>query len=253
MVNKKEVKKHKKTDENLEIKKEADKEEEKPRIQKKWIKQKQNKQIMWAIILMASLILIIVLVPFIVKNFVNKFVLFNLDFQKTKLGNIYFWSTRVPIVDNQGEIVNEYTMNFRNDPRELEKIEFTSFKNDVDYIYFKKNAVVYITFNPEMEACEDNLVALIPLAGFLRDFAKQNISSAVTDKNYAKINNMTYAACEDFKNNTIIYINSGNKTEIRKNDLNCYALTYNNCEITKVTEKFELVILEKYMSYFVKK
>jgi len=212
-------------------------------------KEIQNRQVMWAIILMVSLILIILLVPFIVKNFINKFVYLNLDWQKTKLGKIFFYSTRVPIIDKEGNIVDVYTMNFRNDPRDLEKIEFIPLEKDPD-IYFRQDKTVYISLNPDMEACEDNTIALIPLAGFLRDFGGFNISSAVSDSDYARANNMTYAVCGIYPQNTVIYINSGNKTEIKKTEKDCYELTYSNCEIIKATEKFELLILEKYMSYF---
>jgi len=204
---------------------------------------------MWAIVLMASIILIILLVPFIVGNFINKFVYLNLDFQKTKLGDIFFYSTRVPIINEQEDIVDSYSMNFRNNPKKLEKIEF-SHPNDVDYVYFKKEEVVYISLNPEMEPCEDTTIALIPFAGFLRDFAKQNVSSAVSDEDYANSTGIPYVTCENSVNNTVLYINSGAKTEIKKSARNCYELIYNDCEITKVTEKFTLLVLEKYMSYF---
>ncbi len=214
-------------------------------------KEIQNRQIMWAVILMASIILIVVLVPFIVKNYVNEFVYLKLDFQKTKLGEIFFYSTKVPIADSRGKVIDVYTMNFRNNPRKLDKIEF-SHPNDVGYVYFKKDETVYISLDPEMEVCEDNAIALIPFAGFLRDFAKQNVSSAVSDEDYSNSTGIPYVTCENSANNTVIYVNSGAKTEIKKTAKNCYELTYANCEITKVTEKFTLLVLEKYMSYFIR-
>lgn len=243
----------KKIEEKVEDKeiKEEKIEEKKSKLTKK---QKQNKQVIWLIILMVSIILIVILVPFITKNYINKFVYLNLDFQKTKLGELIFYSTRVPITSQEGKIVNEYTMNFRNNPKRLEKINFIPFENDVDYVYFKKDEVVYISFNPKMQVCEDNAVALIPFTGFLRDFAKQDVGSAISNKTYANINNMTYATCETAgEKNTVIYINSGEETKIEKTSRTCYELTYADCEITKVTERFELLILEKYMSYFVRK
>lgn len=231
MVNKKEVKKKK---------------PEKGKILKE-INKKQNKQIMWAIILMASLILIIIFVPLIVKNFFNKFVYMNLDWQKTKLGDIMFYSTRVPIANLQGTITGSYSMNFRNDPRKLDNISVYVFE---DWIEFEKDKPVYITLYPEMEACEDNSIALINLVGFLRDFAGLNVKSAVSKLDYAKKNNLSYVTCKNTPNNTVIYINSGTKTEISKINPNCYEIIYNNCEIIPVTEKFMLIILGKYMGYF---
>lgn len=247
MVEEKEV--IEKKEEKEKGKKETNSKKKRKKLSKKDI---QNRQLMWAIILMGSIILIILFVPFITTNFINKFVYLNLNFQKTKLGDIFFYSTRVPIINNQEDIVDSYSMNFRNNPKKLEKIEF-SHPNDVGYIYFKKNEVVYISLDPEMEHCEDTAIALIPFAGFLRDFAKQNVSSAVSDEDYANLNNISYATCENSPDNTVIYINSGAKTEIKKTERNCYELIYNDCEITKVTERFTLLVLEKYMSYFVRK
>jgi len=226
-----------------------EKSKKKKKLSKKDI---QNRQIMWAIILMASIILIVIFVPFITKNYINEFVYLKLDFQKTKLGEIFFYSTKVPIADGQGKVVDDYTMNFRNNPKKLEKIEVSYLKNDVDYVYFRKDAIVYISLNPEMEVCEDNVIALLPFAGFLRDFAMQNVSSAVSDEDYANSTGILYVTCENSPDNTVIYVNSGDKTEIKKTAKNCYELTYADCEITKVTERFTLLVLEKYMSYFTK-
>ena len=217
------------------------------KIYKRELNKKQNRQIMWAIILMVSLILIIILVPLIVKNFFNKFVYINLDWQKTKLGDIMFYSTRVPIASAQGTITGSYSMNFRNDPRKLDNISIYVFQ---DWIEFEKDKPAYITLYPEMEACEDNSIALINLVGFLRDFAGLNVKSAVGKLDYAKQNNLSYVTCKNTPNNTVIYINSGAKTEISKISPNCYEIIYNNCEIIPVTERFMLIILGKYMNYF---
>lgn len=229
-----------------------DKKNKKKKKRKLSKKEMQNRQIMWAVILMAGLLLIIILVPLIVEKFINKFVYLNLDFQKTKLGEVLFYSTRVPIINARGDIIDSYSMNFRNNPKKLEEIKF-SYPNDVGYVYFKKDEIIYISLNPEMGVCEDTTIALIPLVGFLRDFAKQNVSSAVSDETYANMNNMSYVTCENSPNNTVIYVNSGAKTEIKKTAKNCYEFIYKDCEIIKVTERFTLLVLEKYMSYFVKK
>ena len=237
-----------------EIKKEIEsgieKEEEKGR--KLDLKKKENRQLMWAVILMVSVFLIIILVPIIKINFFDKFVYLKLDFQKTKLGNIPFYSTRVPITDKFGNVAGLYSINIRNDPRKLEEVNFTRNFTDVDYIYFKEGKTVYISLDPKMDPSEDITIALIPLAGFLRDFAKQNVSSAYSDFSYALQNNVPYVTCSSNPDNTVIHVNSGDKTEIRKTARNCYELIYANGEILKTTERFMMLILEKYMSYFYK-
>ena len=139
-------------------------------------------------------------------------------------------------------------MNFREDPRELEDVK-VNMKDNI--VKFKKNNTVYISLDPEMQACEDNSIALMNLAGFLRDFAGLEVKSAVNNKTFAEENGMNYADCENSPYNTVIYINSGNETSISEIG-NCYQLIYSDCEILEVTEKFMLVILENYMSYFVR-
>jgi hypothetical protein len=244
---KKEVMKKTAAEPEKKIEVEAEKNSEKS---KKAIWEKQNKQIMWAGILMISVILIVVLVPFIRQNYINKFVYANLDFQKTKLGDILFYSTRIPITDKQGQIIGSYSTNFRKDPRKLENIPVNLTKG---VVAFRKDNTVYISLNPLMESCPDNTLAFINLAGFLRDFAGLNIKSAVSDKKYGQENNILYANCQSAKNNTVIFITSGNETKITQTFDNCYELSYKNCEVLNVSEKFMIEIIDNYMSYFVKK
>lgn len=211
------------------------------------LKKKQSKQVLWAVILMVALLLIVLGTPYVIKNYFNKFVYIKLDFEKTQLGNIKFYSTKIPIANTGGEIIGVYTMNFRNDPRKLEHLTHNIKDNKV---IFKKDKKVYISFNPDMKACDNTTIALMNLAGFLKDFGNLDISSAVTYYDYARDNNLSYVTCENSPDNTVITIDEGEKTEIKKISDKCYSITYNNCEIMPVTEKFMLIILEAYMSYF---
>ena len=212
-------------------------------------REKQNKQILWAIVLMLSIIIIVVAVPFITKNFVNKFVYITLDFQKTKLGDLIFYSTRVPIANKQAQITGSYSMNFREDPRKLDHIEVDVPGNA---ILFKKDQEVYITLDPEMNVCEDSAIGMINLAGFIKDFAGFNVSSGFIDEEYANQSGFDYVTCKNHPNNTIISVSSGNQSQIKKYADRCYELTYADCEINQVSEKFMLLVLEKYMEYFVR-
>jgi hypothetical protein len=217
---------------------------------KKSIDKKQSKQVMWAIILMLAIILIVLFVPSIWKNYANKFVYIDLDFQKTQLGKIFFYSTRVPTTDMKGQINGAYAINFRKDPRQLESIPVNLSKG---IITFRKDNTVYISLNPNMKSCEDNTLAFINLAGFLRDFAGLKIKSAVSDKKYGEENSILYADCKSSQNNTVIFITSGEETKITQTSENCYELTYKNCEVLDVSEKFMVEILDNYMNYFIRK
>lgn len=221
------------------------------KISKDSINKKQNKQIMWAIILMVSIILIVVLVPIIKQNFFDKFVYLKLDFQKTKIGDLIFYSANIPVTDFAGKnIVGTYSINFRSDPRKIESIPVNIIGGNV--INFTKNRPVYITLNPQMEKCDDNIISMATLAGFLKGFGGLNIKSAVTDEDYAKQNNLSYITCKDSLTNTVIYIDSGDETKIEEVEKNCYKLTYSNCEMVPVAERFIFKILENYMDYFVR-
>lgn len=239
MANKKEVK-------NKEAKK---KEPEKKKISKKGIKKKQNKQVMWAIILMASLIFIIIIVPFITKNFINKFQYINLDFQKTQLGNMKFYSTKIPVADSSNNVIGSFSINFRNDPRELENINF---KKTTTVPVFTKDKPVYISPGKIERNCVESSAATLTIAGFLRQFAQLNVSAGISDKKVAEENNFPYITCANTKKNTVIEIIEGNETKIEQISPDCYRLIYKDCEIMKVSEKFILAIIEGYMDSFTK-
>ena len=215
-------------------------------------KTKQNKTIIIAIALMASVLLIMFLVPYIKHNYFNKFEYMRLDFQKTQLGDLYFYSTSIPVANPEAtEVVGEYLMPYnRYDPRELDYIEVNT---PYEKIMFKRdNKTIFVTLDPEMDHCPDNTIALSNLAGFLRDFAKYEIETAVSDEEYANSSKMNYVTCDTYPDAITLSITSGDKTEIRKRGGNCYILTYNNCEIIPVTEKFIWTVLKDYLKGFQK-
>lgn len=222
-------------------------EQKKRRTLKISFKKKQSKQVLWAVILIAGLLLIVLGTPYIIKNYFNRFVYAKIDFEKTQLEDIKFYSTKIPVADRNGEISGTFSMNFRNDPRELEYIDYDVPDNKIK---FKKENVTYISFNPDMETCEDNGIALIAFAGFLRGLGQINISSATTYYDFSRDNNLPYKTCENSPDNTVILLDSGEKTEIKRISDKCYSITYNNCEILPATEKFMIIILEDYMTYF---
>jgi len=83
------------------------------------INEKHEKQLRWSLFLMAGIILIMVLIPFINNNFINKFNYHGIEFQKTHLGNLVFYSAKFPVVGGTGQVIGDYAVNLRNDPRDL--------------------------------------------------------------------------------------------------------------------------------------
>lgn len=218
---------------------------------KKETTKKQNSQVKWAILLMTAVIIIIFLVPFIVRE-MNKFEYIGLEFQKTKLGDIIFYSTRFPVVDIQGAVTGDYSINFRSDPREHE--EYILIDVPDREIKFMKNHEgginpVYLAIDPNMTICDDSAIAMMNLAGFLRH-SDLEVRSAVTNSAYAEENNYEFVSCIRNPANTVIKVRGGNQTAIYKTMKNCYEIVFSDCEIIPVAEKFVLLMLEEYMSHF---
>jgi hypothetical protein len=202
---------------------------------------------------MTSIILIIVVVPFINTNFINKFDYHGLTFQRTQLGQIEFYSTKFPVVAGTGQVTGEYAVNLRNDPREIEDIEVRVGFDDIDFRYYKNKDggigyyPVYISLDPLMEVCEDSSLALLTLSGFLKDSGLE-IGSASMDKEYAAANDVLYKRCE--KESTVILVTQGNENKITEIGETCYEIRFKDCDILKVSERFVLNILEQYGKRF---
>ena len=221
-------------------------------IDNKEIEKKQNKQIGWAVFLMVGIILIIILVPFINNNFINKFNYNGIVFQKTQLGDLIFYSSKFPVVSATGQVMGDYAINLRNDPRDLEYIPLNTSNDKIEFtLDGDKYGDVYISLNPFMKVCEDSGIALLTLSGFLKD-SSLNVKSAVTDKAYADVNNLTQRWCHDSGFDTVIIVTDGNETIINEIFPHCYEMKFKDCEILQVSEKFILTILEDYTNQFKK-
>lgn len=213
----------------------------------------QDKQVKWAVFFMVGVILIVVLFFVIKSNFIDRFDYKGLEFQKTQLGEIRFYSARFPIVSGTGKVIGDYAVNLRNDPRKLDYIPINTRTGKIEFaLDGKKYGDVYISLNPFMEICEDSGIAVLTLSAFLRE-SGLNVKSAVTDKAYAKSNNLTQRWCDNSIFDTVIIVTNGNETSINEIYPNCYELKFKECEVLQVSEKFILIILEDYAKNFIKK
>jgi hypothetical protein len=217
----------------------------------KGIHELQNSQIKWIVLLMLGVIVIIVGVPFVTKNFVNTFEYEGLEYQKTKLGDLIFYSARFPVVGGTGNVIGTYAVNFRNDPRDLERIPVDTRE---EKIYFNVDkewfSPVYISLDPFMEMCEgDVVISMASLSGFLKDSGFEVIP-AYTDKAYARDNNGVQRWCNSDGFDTVFVVTDGDETSITEIGNHCYELQFNNCEVIEVTEKLILTVLKEYASRF---
>ncbi|MEM0465323.1 MAG: hypothetical protein QXW97_01325 [Candidatus Pacearchaeota archaeon] len=248
-----EEKKYEINEKNQEIKNKRDIKRETDEIND-FLRKKQNKQILLILVFIFSIISLI-FISITLNNFSKKFNYINLEFTKTKTGEVNFFSTYVPLTNvvpvtgsfiKKDQITGKFPLNLRNDPRKLEYI-LVDIPNDT--VIFKGN-IVYITMNAEDKPCEQNIISAVTLSGFLTDFASFKVEGAVTDKEYAEKNKVPYITCNNSNGNTVIWLKEGNETSIKKTNPYCYELTYKNCEMLPVSEKFILTILSGYMSFF---
>ena len=228
----------------------SDKSEKHKKPKKLTVKQKQKHQLIWAIVLMVSVILIVILVPLIKYKFINQFNYAKLDFQKTQAGDMKFYSTRIPVGDLSGNIIGNFFINFRNDPRNLQDLEV---EKTTTMPVFTRDEVVYISTGKMERNCQDGTVAVLTLSGFLKQFALMNVSGAIGDKEIAEANNIPFITCLNSPDNTVINIIEGDETKIVQTGPDCYTLEFKDCEVMKVSEKFLLEIIEGYMKDFEKK
>tara|TARA_Y100000310_G_scaffold86397_1_gene83242 strand:+ start:3254 stop:3943 length:690 start_codon:yes stop_codon:yes gene_type:complete len=207
----------------------------------------QNRQVIWALVLMAGVILIIFLVPYLMKNVINKFEYIGLDFYKAEIEGIKFYSTEIPLINIQGFPIGEYSIYFRNNPFELEDIEVDIIQKKIK---FEKTLPVYISIEYDAPICDDNIIAVVGLTNFLDKFGTLEVRGAMNDVLYSNNNELDYVNCDSHPENTVLLMKNGNETKISKTGDNCYELQYKDCEINRITEKFILTIMENYMNRY---
>jgi len=224
------------------------------------LNKKQNKQLKTTIFLIIGLLFIIIVGPIIFNFIFNRFDSNGLVFQKTKFGKIDFYTAKIPITNtvpttgkavSLSDAVGNFEVNLRNDPRTLNDIKVEIPNNEIKFI--KKNHV-YLSVQADAPRCRDNTLAVAELTAFLNDFAGLKVKGALDNKSVANESGFPYKTCNDSGNfNTIIMIRNGNESVIKQLEKNCYEIQYKDCDINRVAERFILVILEEYMSYFKEK
>jgi len=187
-------------------------------------------------------ILFIVIFIFFVKQDSNNFKYKGIEFNKNYLGSVTFYTAKIPVKDNSGNVLEYLFIDFRNDPRKLGY-------NDIELnspITFQTNKPVYISYD-NMNLCEDNGIAAANFGLFLNSL-ELNINGTLLNKTLAQESRIGYATCQDFPENTVIEIRTGDINQITRPNKNCYTITIKECDILKVLEQFELKILEQVIS-----
>ena len=203
--------------------------------------EKNNNTSLFVVLAIAVLIILICIIAVFFRYDSNNFKYMGIEFNKNYMGQIIFYTAKIPVTNSQGIISGYHTIDFRNDPRELNNV----IVNVTGNIKFIKNSIVYVSFG-EMEKCEDNGLAATNL-GFFLGATDINYKGAVDDSNYINSTNVPYVNCQTHPNNTVLLIKSGNETKIEQTSDNCYELIFKECEVLKATEDFQLITLSQYI------
>src|SRR4030042_118518 len=114
------------------------------------------------------------------------------DIEKPKEEGIDFYYTKIPLINQYGFPIGDYSIYFRNDPRELENISVDIIENKVE---FQKQDWVYISIQYDAPICEDNIVSVVGLTNFLDKFGELDVRGAMNNVMYASNNNLEYVTC----------------------------------------------------------
>jgi len=216
-------------------------------------RKKQNKQLIWATVLMISVIAIILIVPYLMNNYFNKFDYNGIEFTKTKFGKLDVYVGELPIFNSDSgnaitgkSIASIYSLYLRNDPRKLDNVDVLL---DVNNITFIKKKTVYVSYNSSAPPCNYNVVAAAELGKFLINFGGLDVEGAFINKDYAEQSKTPYVTCENHPDNTVVLVVSGQENKISKIKINCYEVQYKDCDILDVTEEFIISVSEGYINY----
>ncbi len=193
-------------------------------------KSKMDRQLKYVLIVMVLVILLAIGVYYFVQS-MKKFNYAGLEFEKVMYDRLPVYHSKIPITNTQGELVANYNLFLRNDPRALKSIAIDG------KIRLMKDT--FVSIEPEADGgCEDSGIAGGNFFTFLK-VAGVDAKLACTNNTYASERNITYATCQEHLNNSgVIIIKRGESTEIVKKSDDCYEISFRNCEILNVTERF---------------
>lgn len=156
-----------------------------------------------------------------------------LTFVKDKFQGIPVFTCSYYIDYNSGTML--HNLYLRINPRE-NKIPVTG--TGFDALVKSKNQSVFLSINSTgLSTCPDSQVSVAELVQFLvyNNFPVRIISG---NANYEDsiLRNQTYVTCDMYKNNSVILLQSGAESSVRKEG-NCFILTAARCQLVQPVEK----------------
>lgn len=176
-----------------------------------------------------GIFLLVFLIIFSSINSIKYFEYKGKEFKIVKEGDLIFYNTIFPIYNKiTGKHVADYNVYLRNDPRDLDKIQFDG------EVFLKQDVVINMTKD---FTCEGD--GTIAVANFVQ----------VLEKFGAKVIKDPSAGCDyNEKNYGFVQIREGEETSIEQfgpPGTSCYNFYVKDCEILEVTEKFLVEVFVK--------
>jgi len=139
-----------------------------------------------------------------------------------------------------GKVTNYLAFRMNQDPRRLGK--FSENFKDAEIIF---NKTAYVSLAEPMANCSDSFLALWNLAVLIKMLGSEAKSATFNESTVRA--NVPYITCENSTENTVLIIKNGAANSITQISENCYELAYKDCDIIKVTERFQINLIEKLM------
>ncbi len=185
---------------------------------KKQIKQENKILRNFLLGIVVFIVLVLLLVFFV--NSVKIFEYEGVEFDIEKAGEVVFYHTSFPMVDDGIDIT--YNIYLRNDPRKLGSVDFDGKVNLLEMM---------VLDNTEDFVCDGNGgIAMINFQQILGAFG----TTIIKDPN---------ATCDTQGEYMFLKIQPGDETSVVQFGPACYEINVNNCEILEGTERFLVELL----------
>ncbi len=221
--------------ENKKINKERQKKETKNL--ESTLEDKYTKQIKYVVIVMFCLLSAFFVSIWLI-NESKTFRYAGLDFKKIKFGELPLFHAKIPITSITGDLVAEYNLYLREDPRKL----------DIPIqgkIRLKKTIIQAV--NKSIK-CPLEGVAGVNFGQFLRAAGIKKIDGT-TNLTKSQEENIPFVSCEQEREESILIITEGEETKITQEAKNCYVIEFADCELLQAIERFMVGIIANSKGY----
>ena len=161
--------------------------------------------------------------------------------QKEGWGDLTLYHGRYFVKTTSGKIITNMNLWLRNDPRT------NNLPSDINFTKEKIASKVIISFTDDLMECSNRATIVPQLSqAFGTGLPWTTTSGAVANKTTAELLNLTYATCEDAKEDTsVILIQKGEESKVFSNE-GCYVIQYGECaDAVKASEKLILELIRQ--------